>query len=110
MTIIISAVGIFVYQRFGGVEGARYWMAARALNRVEKHVLQNRPDGVSEADVHSQFEKIRQENAEGRTDLIRLDWVLRDYLTKFRSTKPSTQEAIEFLDHLESTVQREEKE
>jgi hypothetical protein len=104
---MILAVGGFTYRRVGGFEGARYWMAGRALNNVEKQVLRNRPDGVSEADVHSQFQKVREANADRRTDLIRLYQAMRAYQTKFQKTKPSTGEVVEFLMQLEAAVSSE---
>jgi hypothetical protein len=108
--MIILAAGIFVYQRFGGVEGARYWMAERALNKVEEHLLQNRPDGVSEAQIRSQFEKVRRTNGDRRTDLIQLYRVLKAYQTQFQRTKPSTPEVEAFLSALESTIIPEDNE
>ena len=39
VAIIVAAVGVLLYQRLGGPEGARYWMAERALNAVEAHLL-----------------------------------------------------------------------
>ena len=64
VAIIIAAVGILLYQRLGGTEGARYWMAERALNAVEAHLLmkapdgnwRRKPDGVSAEEIRSQFD------------------------------------------------------
>ena len=109
VALIVVATGIFVYMQFGGVEGARYWMAERALNRVEEHLLKNRPDGVSETEVRSQFQSVRTANTDRRTNLIRLYWALKAYQKKFQNTKPSTGEAIEFLSNLESAILSEEK-
>lgn len=106
---IILAAGIFVSMRLGGVEGARYWMANRALNKIEEHVLKQRPDGVAESEVRSQFESVRTANAERRTNLIGLYRALKAYQTKFQSTKPSTGEIVEFLSNLESAILPAEK-
>jgi hypothetical protein len=109
VALIILAAGIFVYMRLGGVEGARYWMAERALNKVEEHLLKNRPDGVSETEVRSQFQSVRLANADRRTNLIRLYRALKAYQNKFHGTKPSTGETIEFLSNLESAISPEDK-
>ena len=108
-TITLMVAGFF-YRRLGGFEGARYWMAGRAMKSVEAHLLRNRPDGVSEDEVHSQFQKVREANAARRTDLVRLYQVMKAYQTKFQKTKPSTGEAIEFLTQLEAAILPEESE
>lgn len=107
--LLILAAGIFVYMRLGGVEGARYWMAGRALDKVEEHLLKRRPDGVSEAEVRSQFERVRDANADRRANRVRLYRALKAYQQKFQSTKPSTGETIEFLGNLESAIAPPEK-
>lgn len=107
--LLILAAGIFFYMRLGGVEGARYWMAGRALDKVEEHLLKHRPDGVSEAEVRSQFESVRDANAERRANLVRLYRALKAYQQKFQATKPSTGETIEFLGNLESAIAPTEK-
>ena len=114
---VIFVVGVFLYQKLGGFEGARHWMAERALNGVEAHLLKKapdgnwmrKPDGVSEAEIHSRFKKVREVNADRQMDLIQLEGVLREYQSKFQKTKPSTGEVIEFLNHLESTILSEDK-
>ena len=101
--ILLVACFIF-YQQVGGIEGSRYWMAGRALGNVEKHLLKNRPDGISKTDVESQFEKVRNANTEWRVDLVELHRVLKDYQDRFQNTKPSTPETVQFLMNLEATV------
>ena len=113
---VIFAAGIFLYQRLGGPEGARYWAAERALNSVEEHLLKQgpdgnwmrKPDGISEEGVRSQFQKVRAAIDNWGVDLIQLDRVLREYQDKYQKTKPSTGEAIEFLNNLESAILFEE--
>ena len=107
--LLILAAGIFFYMRLGGVEGTRYWMAGRALDKVEEHLLKRRPDGVSEAEVRSQFERVRDANADRRAHLGRLYRALKAYQQKFHATKPSTGETIEFLGNLESAIAPTEK-
>ncbi|MDE0184691.1 MAG: hypothetical protein OXP71_04465 [Candidatus Poribacteria bacterium] len=107
--MLILAAGIFLYMRLGGVEGARYWMAGRAVDKVEEHLLKHRPDGVSEAEVRFQFESVRDANADRRANLVRLYRALKAYQQKFQSTKPSTGETIEFLGNLESAIAPTEK-
>lgn len=109
---VILAGGIFLYQRFGGFEGMRYWAAERALNKVEAHLLKKNPDGdwmrkpldISENDIRAQFQKIHQAIANRQIDLVHLDRVLREYLTKFQRTKPSTRETIDFINNLEAAT------
>lgn len=79
-------------------------MAGRALDKVEEHLLKNRPDGVSKTDVESQFETVRNANTEWRVDLLALHRVLKDYQDRFQNTKPSTPETVQFLTNLEATV------
>ena len=110
VAMIILVVAGFFYRRLGGLEGARYWMAGRALKSVEAHLLRNRPDGISEDEVHSQFQKVREANAARRTELVRLYQVMKAYQTKFQKKKPSTGEAIEFLTQLEAAILPEEGE
>ena len=112
VAIIIAAVGILLYQRLGGTEGARYWMAERALNAVEAHLLmkapdgnwRRKPDGVSAEEIRSQFERVRKGTAGRQTDLIRLNQILREYQSKFQNTQPATNEVIQFLNAIEGTT------
>ena len=101
--ILLVACFIF-YQQVGGIEGSRYWMAVQALGNVEKHLLKNRPDGISKTDVEGQFEKVRNATSEWRVDLVQLHGVLKDYQNRFQNTKPSTPETVQFLTNLEATV------
>lgn len=112
VVIIIAAVGVLLYQRLGGPEGARYWIAERALNAIEAHLLTKapdgnwlrKPDGVSAKEIRSQFERVRKATVDRQTDLIRLNRILRDYQSKFHHTQPATSEVIEFLNAIEGTI------
>ena len=112
VVIIVAAVGVLLYQRVGGPEGARYWMAERALNAIEAHLLMKapdgnwlrKPDGVSAEDVQSQFERVREATADRGTDLIQLNQILREYQSKFQNTRPATNEVIQFLNAIEGTI------
>ena len=104
IAVILLAAGFIFYQQVGGIEGSRYWMAGRALGKVQEHLLKNRPDGVSKADVESQFETVRSANTERRVDLVELHRVLKDYQDRFQNTKPSTPETVQFLMNLEAAV------
>ena len=112
VVIIIAAVGILLYQRLGGPEGVRYWMAERALNAVEAHLLMKapdgnwlrKPDGVSTEEIRSQFERVRIATADRQTDLIQLNQVLREYQSKFHNTQPATNEVLQFLNAIEGTI------
>ena len=104
IAVILLAAGFIFYQQVGGIEGSRYWMAGRALGKVEEHLLKNRPDGVSKTDVESQFEKVRNATTEWRVDLVELHRTLKDYQDRFQNTKPSTPETVRFLMNLEVAV------
>ena len=108
LAVILLAACFIFYQQVGGIEGARYWMAGRALGNVEKHLLKNRPDGISKTDVESQFEKVRSANTEWRVNLVELHRVLKDYQDQFQNTKPSTPETVQFLTNLEATILSED--
>ena len=112
VVIIVAAGGVLLYQRVGGPEGARYWMAERALSAIEAHLLMKapdgnwlrKPDGVSAEDVQSQFERVREATADRGTDLIQLNQILREYQSKFQNTRPATNEVIQFLNAIEGTI------
>ena len=112
VVIILAVVGALLYQRLGGPEGARYWMAERALTAIEAHLLMKapdgswlrKPDGVSVEEIGTQFERVREATADRRTDLIRLNQILREYQSKFQNTQPATGEVIQFLNAIEGTI------
>lgn len=112
VVIIIAAVGALLYQRLGGPEGVRYWMAERALNAIEAHLLMKapdgswlrKPDGVSVEEIGSQFERVREATVDRRTDLIRLNQILREYQSQFQNTQPATSEVLKFLNAIEGTI------
>ena len=104
IAVVLLAACFIFYQQVGGIEGSRYWMAGRALGKVEEHLLKNRPDGVSKTDVESQFEKVRNATTEWRVDLVELHRSLKDYQDRFQNTKPSTPETVRFLMNLEAAV------
>ncbi len=111
MIFLLAVVGVcliaggVVYQRVGGVEGTRYWMAERALNGVEKHLKSNnRPDGISEEQVVTVFASVREANQNRRTNLPALYDVLKSYQAEFYTKKPSTPEIETFLQQLRQTI------
>ena len=115
VAVLIAAGGILLYQRLGGSAGARYWMAERALNAVEAHLLMKapdgnwlrKPDGVSAADIRAQFERVRVATTDRRTNLLQLNQILREYQSKFQNTRPATNEVIQFLNAIERTIASE---
>lgn len=105
IVVVILIAGSVVYRQVGGPEGARYWMAGRALNGVEKHLKsKNRPDGISEDQLIAVFATVREAAQKRRVNLISLYEVLKLYQTKFHTTKPSTPEVQAFLIELEKTI------
>ncbi len=105
IVVVILIAGGVIYRQVGGPEGARYWMAGRALNGVEKHLKsKNRPDGISEDQVIAVFATVREAAQKRRVSLIPLYEVLKSYQTEFHTTKPSTPEVQTFLIELEKTI------
>ena len=108
--LIIVAGGLLVvgvvYRQVGGPEGARYWMAKRALGNIEKRLnsAERRPDGIAEEQILTSFQRIREAIEDRRVNLISLYTVMKDYQTEFHIKKPSTPETQEFLRKLESTI------
>ena len=104
VAVILIAAGV-VYRQVGGPEGARYWMAGRALSGVEKHLKsKNRPDGISEDQIIGVFASVREAAEKRRVNLISLYEVLKLYQTEFHTTQPSTPEVQVFLSELEKTI------
>lgn len=106
VVVAVSLIaGGVMYRRVGGPEGARYWMAERALNGVEKHLKsKNRPDGISEDQVIAVFANVRAAAKKRKVNLTSLYRVLKSYQTEFHTTKPSTPEVQAFLIELERTI------
>ena len=108
--IVSVGAGLFVYNRVGGAEGLRYWMASRALNGAEKLLITNRPDGVPQETVEEQFQNVRDAIHKRQVDLKSLYDLLNSFQTKFHNPglstiiKPSTPEAEEFLTKLGETI------
>ena len=108
--------GAFVYTRVGGVEGLRHWMAERALNGVEKHVLTHRPDGIPQERIVTQFASVREAVRNRHVDLEQLYDALKSYQTAVAglqrtpvgsSTKLSTPEVERFLAVLAQAIVQE---
>lgn len=108
--------GAFLYNRVGGNEGLQYWMAGRALNNTEKFIQGNRPDGIPQDTIESQFLLVRNAIDSRQINLTRLYEVLNTYQQKFQSiglsaekTNPSTPEVQEFLSNLQMSILDEDK-
>lgn len=108
--------GVFLYNRVGGNEGLQYWMAGRALNNTEKFVQGNRPDGIPQDTIESQFLLVRNAIDSRQINLTILYEVLNTYQQKFQSiglsaekTNPSTPEVQEFLSNLLMSILDEDK-
>lgn len=114
LTFLLAVVAVsliaggVIYRRVGGAEGARYWMAERALSGVEKHLKsKNRPDGISEDQVIAVFSNVRDAIQQRKVNLTSLYRVLKSYQTEFHTTKPSTPEIQAFLIELERAILRD---
>ena len=103
--VSLIAVGV-VYWQVGGPEGARYWMAERALSSVEKHLKSEdqRPDGIPEEQIVENFQRLREATRKRQVNLTSLHKVLKSYQTEFNEKKPSTPEIQEFLRTLAGTI------
>ena len=44
--LLVALLCGVTYRQLGGHNGARYWMAGRALDALEVKVLRNRPDDI----------------------------------------------------------------
>lgn len=116
--IVSIGIGLFAYNRVGGAEGMRYWMAKRALNSTEKLLIKNLPPtdtDTSPETVEGKFQNVRDAIGNRQIDLISLYDLLNSFQTKFRSSglsteniKLSTSKVMEFLTQLEKTIIREE--
>ncbi len=111
LTFVLAVIAVsliaggVIYRRVGGPEGARYWMAERALNGVEKHLKsKNRPDGISEDQVIAVFANVREALQNRKISLTSLYRVLKSYQTEFHNTKPSTPEVHVFFQELGKTI------
>ena len=105
VAVSLVAVGV-IYRQVGGAEGARYWMAGHALNRIEKHLKSEdrRPDGISEEQVVESFQRVREATQRGQVNLVSLYAALKSYQAAFNVKKPSTPEIQAFLQTLEGTI------
>ena len=102
--ICLIAGGV-VYNRVGGMDGIRYWMAERALNGVENHLKsKNRPDGISEEQIVTVFASVREAHRNRQTNLTALYDALKSYQTEFYTKKPSTPEVQALLEKLRQTI------
>ena len=103
--VSLIAVGV-VYYLVGGLDGAHYWMAERALNGIEKHLKaeDQRPDGIPEEQLVENFQRVRNAIQRRQVNLTLLYDVLTSYQTEFNEKKPSTPEIQEFFGKLIGTV------
>ena len=98
--LLVALLCGVTYRQLGGHNGARYWMAGRALDALEVKVLRNRPDDISVEHVTANFQIIRNANREQTIDLDKLYSALRSYQTKFWRNKPSNDQVRQFLSDL----------
>lgn len=109
--IVIAGIGVILFNQVGGTEGLKYWTAGRALNGTERLILKNRPDGIPQEDVETQFETVRVAIGNRQIELKLLYDMLKSYQDKFHNpglssekVKPSTPEIEEFLTNLGQTI------
>lgn len=104
--LIVTALGVIVYQRIGGSAGVKRRLANMALKSTEKRMIQYRPDGVSEQQIRDVIASVREANdqADG-VDLVELYRVMKEYDQAFHGSKPSNDEMISYLLRLQQTIQ-----
>lgn len=105
--LMIGGAFAFVAWRAGGVSQIESELLVNgSLKLLERHALDQRPDGISETELRDTFAGARDAVTGGRADLDRLYSVLRDYEERFKGTKtkPSTGEMREFLTNLDGSV------
>ncbi|MCY4404178.1 MAG: hypothetical protein OXD54_16555 [Candidatus Poribacteria bacterium] len=109
--IVIAGIGVILFNQVGGTEGLKYWTAGRALNGTERLILKNRPDGIPQEDVETQFETVLVAIGNRQIELKLLYDMLKSYQDKFHNpglssekVKPSTPEIEEFLTNLGQTI------
>ena len=102
--MIILVPTWYIYQKSGGVNGLRYWMAGRTIDVVENHFLNNRPDSLSVDQIRDQFALVREASSRREVDLNRLYQLLDSYQERFQNSKPSIDQASQFMKGLRLTV------
>ena len=102
--MIILVPTWYIYQKSGGVNGLRYWMAGRTIDVVENHFLNNRPDSLSVDQIRDQFALVREASSRREVDLNRLYQLLDSYQERFQNSKPSIDQASQFMKDLRLTV------
>ena len=79
-------------------------MAGRTIDVVEKHFLNNRPDSLSVDQIRDQFALVREASSRREVDLNRLYQLLDSYQERFQNSKPSIDQASQFMKGLRLTV------
>ena len=102
--MIILVPTWYIYQKSGGVNGLRYWMAGRTIDVVENHFLNNRPDSLSVDQIRDQFALVREASSRREVDLNRLYQLLDSYQERFHNSKPSIDQASQFMKGLRLTI------
>ena len=104
IVMIIFVPAWYIYQKSGGINGLRYWMAGRTIDVVENHFLNNRPDSLSVDQIRDQFALVREASSRREVDLNRLYQLLDSYQERFQNSKPSIDQASQFMKNLRLTV------
>jgi len=105
--VLVGGAFGFVVWRAGGVSKIQNeFVVNGALNLLQTHALNQRPDGIAEAELRDTFERARAAVSEGHVDLDGLYVILRDYEDRFKGTgvKPSSGEMREFLTNLDGAI------
>jgi hypothetical protein len=105
--LLVGGAFAFVAWRAGGPSQIQnVYLVNAALNLLETHALDQRPDGVAESEVQATFAGARAAVTDRRVDLAGLYVVLRSYEERFKGTgtKPSNGEMQQFLSELDATV------
>jgi hypothetical protein len=103
LVVFAAALG-WISWRLGGVEGfQREVLVKGAITGVEQHLLNQRPDGVSESEIRAAFGKLHAAADDRRLDKNAFYQTLKNYETSFKgpNKRPSDGEVRDFLTALD---------
>ena len=103
VAIILVPSG-YIYQRSGGSNGLRYWMAGHTINVIEDHVLNNRPESLSADQIRTQFGRVRKASSRREIDLDQLYQLFDEYQERFQNERPSVAQVTQFMKDLGLTI------
>lgn len=104
---VTAAITAWIVWRMQGIAGfQREVLVKGAVSGMEAQALRQRPDGISESEIHATFDRLRAAVSQEKADLDRLYQVLRDYQRRFKDPRkrPSDGEMRAFLQALDAAI------